>query len=133
MVGAYAESAQTVLLVWAVVTALVFAVPMIVSPVSWGRMMRFTIPPDTDLAVYFGRCLGALALVVDGMAFRAALTGEALRFVFELSTVFAVLMVFVHAYGGVKRIQPMTETVETALWAAVVVLLLVCFPVASPT
>ena len=133
MLGAYAEYAQTFLFVWAIATTLVFAVPMLVTPLAWGRSMGFTIPSETDLAVYFGRCLGAFALVLDGMAFRAAFNGEAIRFVFEVGLAFAVLMVIVHVYGAVKRIQPITETVETALWAVLVILFVVCFPIAAAT
>ena len=131
MIGAYAEHARQFLLWWAIATTLVFAVPLFAVPIAWARMMRFDIPPNTDLSVYFGRCLGAFALVMEAMAVRAVLTGTALRFVFEVSIAFSVLMVFVHAYGGLKRIQPMTETVETGLWALFVVLFLLFFPVAA--
>ena len=29
----------------------------------WARAMQWNIPDDTDLAVYFGRCLGAFILI----------------------------------------------------------------------
>jgi uncharacterized membrane protein len=48
--------------------------------------------------------------------------------VFELGLAFSALMVAVHVYGAVKGIQPMTETVETALWVLLVVLYLAFFP-----
>jgi hypothetical protein len=131
MIGAYAEHGRTFLLVWAVVTAVVFALPMIFAPLAWGRMMRFEIPAHTDLAVYYGRCLGVFALVLDAMVLRAALTGIGIVFVFQVGLVFSTLMVPVHVYGAVKRIQPMTETLETALWAASVALFILFFPVGS--
>ena len=37
--------------------------------------MRWRIPQDIDLAVYFGRCLGAFILIVEALMLRAALTG----------------------------------------------------------
>jgi hypothetical protein len=79
MLGAYAEYAQSFLLVWAIVMTL-FAAPIFLVPLAWARVLRFTIPSDTDLAVYFGRCLGAFAMVVEGMMFRAVLTGDGLGF-----------------------------------------------------
>lgn len=129
MVGAYAEHAQRFLAVYAVVTTLVFALPLFVVPLAWARALRFTLPADTDLAVYFGRCLGAFALVLEGLAFRAALTGVAIRVVFEILVAACVLMIVVHAYGAWKRIQPITETVEIGLWVLFLALALVFFPV----
>ena len=131
MLGGYAEYARQFLFVSATATTLFFAVPMFLSPLAWARMMRFTIPSETDLAVYFGRCLGAFALVINAMAFRAAFTGAALVFVFQVGLAFAVLMVFVHIYGALKRIQPITETVEIALWVLFVFLYLAFFPATS--
>lgn len=128
MVGRWAGYAPQFLFVWATATTLFFAVPMIVAPLGWGRMMRFRIPAETDLAVYYGRCLGCFALVANALAFRAAATGAAIAFVFQLGIAFSVLMVLVHAYGAVKRIQPTTETVETAVWALLVLLHLAFWP-----
>ena len=131
MVGAYAAHAPQFLLAGAVVFTLLFAVPMFVSPLSWARAMGFRIPADTDLAVYFGRCLGALALVINAVVVRAAFTGAGIVLVFEIGLAFSVLMVLVHVYGAIKGIQPFTETVEIALWALFVWLYLVFFPVTS--
>jgi hypothetical protein len=131
VIGAHAEYARQFLLVWGVVTTLLFAIPLCFFPLAWARTMRFTMPAHTDLAVYFGRCLGAFALVLEWMVFRAALTGIGLVFVFEVGLAFAVLMVLVHVYGAVKGIQPMTETLEIGLWALFVVLYVLFFPVAA--
>jgi hypothetical protein len=129
MVGVHGAYARQYLWVFASVTTLVFALPMIFAPLAWGRMMRFTVPAaDTDLAVYFGRCLGCMALVTDLLTFRAAATGTGIVFVFELGLVFSALMVLVHAYGAFKRIQPITETIETALWLLLVLLFWSFFP-----
>jgi hypothetical protein len=131
VIGAFAEHAQRFLLVWVVVTTVAFALPLFFTPLAWARMMRFAIPAHTDLAVYFGRCLGAFALVLEALTFRAALDGSGLVFVFQAGLAFAVLMVLVHAYGAVKGIQPVTETLEIAFWVAAVLLYVVFFPVAD--
>lgn len=133
MIGLWGEHAAGFLLAWTALTVVAFALPMVVVPLAWGRAMRFAIPAQTDLAVYFGRCLGSIALVVLALSLRAALTGVGIVFVFELGLAFSVLMVAVHVYGALKGIQPITETIEIAFWALAVVLHVVFFPVASTT
>jgi hypothetical protein len=133
MVGAYAEHARHFLFFWAVITTVVFAIPLFFTPIAWARMMRFEIPAHTDLAVYFGRCLGAFALVIEGMTFRAALRGSGIQFVFEAGLAFSALMVLVHVYGAVKGIQPITETLEIPFWVGAVLLFVLFFPVVSTT
>lgn len=68
MAGSYGAHAATYLLVLVGVTTILFALPLFLTPVRWGRVMRFGVPADTDLAVYFGRCLGAVILVVEAIA-----------------------------------------------------------------
>ena len=76
MIGAFGDHAQTFLLVFATITTLVFALPIFFVPIRWARVMQFRITDDTDLSVYFGRCLGAFILIVEALAFRAALTRD---------------------------------------------------------
>lgn len=128
MIGAFEEHARTFLLVYVVVTTPILALPLFLTPLRWASSMRFVIPTDTDLAVYFGRCLGALILVLEAVTLRAALTGEGLVLVFEIMLAAFVLMIGVHAYGAVKRIQPITETLEIGVWILLVLLALAFFP-----
>ena len=128
MIGIWSSSAQTVSLWFGIATLVIFAIPLFFTPLLWARMLLWRLPEDTDLAVYFGRCLGAFALVMDFMLIRAGLGGEALQPVFEIMIAFAALMVAVHAYGAIARIQPLTETLETVFWAAATALFLACFP-----
>lgn len=132
MIGAYAEYAPQFLLVYVAATTVAFALPIFLVPLGWARIMRFTVPADTDLAVYFGRCLGAVILVLEGVTLRAAVTGEAIRFVFELLIAVVVLMIVVHAYGAVRRIQPITETLEIGVWVLILALGLAFFPAGAP-
>ena len=85
-------------------------------------------PQDIDLAVYFGRCLGAFILIVEALMLRAALTGEALHTTFEVLAAVALLMVLVHVHGAIKRIQPWTETLEIGFYAGMFVLTLMFWP-----
>jgi hypothetical protein len=126
--GPWAAHAPAFLLALVGVTTVAFAVPLFVTPVRWGRRMRFTIPADTDLAIYFGRCLGAVMLVIAAIATRAALTGVGLAVTFDLLVGAAGLMVVVHVWGAVRGIQPWTETVEIAFWLLLLVLTLAFHP-----
>lgn len=128
MIGVWAEHAGSFLLGVVGVTALLFAVPLFLVPLQWARIMRFTLPDDTDLAVYFGRCLGAVALGLVGLGFHAARTGAGLPLTYALFFGVAVLMVGVHVYGAIRRIQPLSETLEIGFWLALALLLLAFFP-----
>ena len=129
MIGLWSAHAQSYLLVLAIATTLVFALPIFLVPLTWARVMQWTLPEHTDLTVYFGRCLGAFILVVEGLMLRAALTGEALVTTFEVLAAVAGFMVVVHVYGALRGIQPWTETVETGFYAGMLGVTLMFWPV----
>ncbi|MFZ8977693.1 MAG: hypothetical protein ACO2Y9_11415 [Pseudohongiellaceae bacterium] len=130
MIGIWSAHAQTFMLVFAILAIVVFVIPMIFAPIFWARMLLWNIPEDTDLVVYSLRSLGSLGLVVLLITFRAATTGEGLLFVYELFIPFFALMVLVHLYGAIKKIQPITETLEIGFWLALLVLALCFMPAA---
>jgi hypothetical protein len=130
MIGIWSGHAQTFMLVFAILALVAFVVPMIFAPMLWARMLLWNIPEDTDLAVYSLRSLGSLGLVVSLVTLRAAITGEGLLFVYELFVPFFALMVLVHLYGAIKKIQPITETLEIGFWLALLVLSLCFMPTA---
>ena len=41
----------------------------------------------------------------------------------------ASILTVVHGWGAVSRAQPLSETVEIAMWAGLVLLTLACWPV----
>jgi hypothetical protein len=126
MIGVWSAHAQTFMLVFVILAMLLFVLPMIFAPLFWARMLQWNIPDDTDLAVYSLRSLGSLGLAVLLVTFRAATTGEGLVFVYELFIPFFALMVLVHIYGAIRKIQPITETLETGFWLIMLILAL-CF------
>ena len=131
MIGLWNLHAQDYLLVLVLSTSLGFALPIFLCPLAWARLMRWRLPQEIDLAVYFGRCLGAFILIVEGLMLRAALTGEALLTTFEVLAAVALLMVLVHVHGALRRIQPWTETLEIGFYVALLVLTLLFWPVAA--
>lgn len=128
MLGLWSDHAAQYLLLLVVATTLVFALPIFLVPLSWARLMGWRIPTHTDLAVYFGRCLGAFILILEALMLRAALTGEAMHTAFELLAATAAMMIAVHVYGAIKRIQPLSETLEIAFYVLLLLLTLMFWP-----
>lgn len=110
-------------------TTLLFALPLFFVPLTWARLFQWRIPEHTHLAIYFGRCLGSFALVTEGLLLRGLLHGEHLQAPFDIMIPFSALMVLVHIWGAVRRIQPWTETAEILMWAAICALSVLCYPV----
>lgn len=128
MLGLYSNHASTYLLILTISTTLAFALPIFLKPLVWARLMQWKIPQETDLAVYFGRCLGAFILIIELVALRAALTGADLRLAFDLMFCVYGFMTVVHVYGALRRIQPITETLEIGFWILLAVLNLLFYP-----
>ena len=128
MLGLWGAHARDYLLVLVVVTTLALALPIFLVPLRWARLFRWRIPEHTDLAVYFGRCLGAFVLVIEVLMLRAAITGEGLLFSCQALLLVAALMVVVHVWGALQRIQPITETLEIGMYAGMFILTLLFYP-----
>ncbi len=105
-----------------------FGLPMALRPLRWARVLRWQLPAHTDLAVYFGRCLGCVVVAIGGFSLYAAQTPAVQGFWFRFLVLNGLLMIAVHAYGAIRRTQPVAETVEIALWIALVLLTLCFWP-----
>ena len=128
MLGLWSANAADFLLILTLATTLVFALPIFLVPLTWARLMAWQIPQQTDLAVYFGCCLGAFILILEALMLRAALTGEAMHTAFELLAATATMMIVVHVYGALKRIQPLSETLEIGFYVLLLLLTLMFWP-----
>ena len=127
MIGIWNAHSQAWLLTLFAVTMPVFALPIFFVPLAWARVFRWRIPQDTDLAVYFGRCLGAFILVIEAQMLRAGLNGAGLLFTYQALLGVSASMVLVHVWGALRRIQPWTETLEIGMF----VLTLLFYPQAT--
>jgi hypothetical protein len=111
------------LLVSAAFFLVVVALPLLFVPLTWARWFGWRLPEgSTDLTVYFGRCLGAVALAVIVVAARGIPDPKGHPALFELVALITGLMVFVHVWGALRKAQPLSETVEISVWAMVFVL-----------
>ena len=128
MIGMWNEFSREYLLLLMIGTTIVFSIPIFFIPITWARIMKWTIPEQTDLVLYFGRCLGSLALVMEYCTYQAATTGLGEVAIFHIWIGMCFFMVGLHIYGAIKKIQPITETLEIALWVLLLVLSLAFYP-----
>ena len=128
MVGLWSEHASEFLVGFGGLAGVVFAVPLFLVPLTWARVFRWNLPDDTDLAIYFGRCLGVLAVALSGYALCAGITGHGIVPVFQIMIPVFIGMTLAHIWGAFRRIQPVTETIEIGFWAGLIVLGLLFYP-----
>lgn len=129
MLGLWSAYSQLFLIVLVCVTSLVFALPIFLVPLTWARWFGWRIPQERDLAIYFGRCLGAFILIVEALMLRAGLNGEGLLFTYQVLLGVAALMVVVHIWGALLRIQPISETLEIGMYSGMFLLAVLFYPV----
>jgi len=128
MIGLWNAYSTQYLLVVAIGTLLLFGIPLLLWPVRWAKVLGWQIPNHTDLAVYFGRCLGGVICVMGIFAFTASSTALTQKFYFNLIMANFIIMIFVHIYGAIKKIQPITETYEIIYWTLMLMLNLLFYP-----
>ena len=128
MMGLLGEHSAVFLKVFAVFTLLAFAIPIAVAPIAWARALKWNIDAKPHLALYFGRCLGAVAIVLSCAAWYAAVHTEVQRFFFGMQISISLLVGIAHVVGAIQKVQPWTETAEIAFWLALVVLGFMFFP-----
>lgn len=107
---------------------LFFALPLLLSPLRWARRLRWRVPDDSDLTVYLGRSLGALATAVSVSGLVAAREPRRHRIVFPMTAVAGTLLTGVHAWGAIQKKQPWTETAEILFWGAVTAGAIAAYP-----
>ncbi|MCX6027547.1 MAG: hypothetical protein NTY23_15090 [Chloroflexi bacterium] len=129
MVGIWQAYAGTYLIVAGIAMLATFGIPLLTVPMSWARLMRWEIPPPGQLVTFLGRSLGLFVSVIAVYAFKVAVTPQAQPFFFQLMLWLFVAMIGLHVYGALKRVQPITETIEIGLWVVLLLVTLAFYPV----
>ena len=101
--------------------------PMIFRPLICGRVVGFSLPEDTDLAVYHGRSLGVAALGISLMCYGVSRIEAGQPVVIRGLMRIAAVYVIKIAHVNIKEIQPLFETLEIGFWAVLFVLLLAVY------
>lgn len=130
MIGVGSAFAYEFLIGLAVLTFVLFTIPLLLVPLRWAKLMGFQIPAHTDLAVYFGRSVGALAAAMNFAALRAGLSGDGAATMIGLIVAISAMMILIHAWGAYKKIQPLSETLEIGFWIAMALAALAVLPAA---
>jgi hypothetical protein len=103
-----------------VVFTVCFGLPLTVAPLRWARRFGWRVPAqDHELAIYLGRCLGTVTLILAYLVAGAAMSPARDRWALQLLTLAGAGMTAVHSWGWLRRIQPRSENVETIGYAVV--------------
>lgn len=96
----------------------IFALPLLLKPYGWARAFGWKPEPETDVGLYFGRCLGAVATAVCVEGVKTARDPVAHRSFFDFVQLAGGLLALVHLRGMLEGRQPPIEHVETVGYAA---------------
>ena len=96
----------------------IFALPLLIDPYRWARAFGWKPEPVTDVGLYFGRCLGALATAACLQAVRASRDPAAHRGYFEFTEAAGWLLALVHLRGLIEGRQPPIEHAEILGYSA---------------
>ena len=95
-----------------------FALPLLLDPYRWARAFGWRAEPETDVGLYFGRCLGAVSTSSCVQAARASRDPAGHRGYFEFAEVAGWLLAAVHLRGLLERRQPPIEHAEIVGYSA---------------
>ena len=99
-----------------------FALPLFIDPYRWARAFGWREEPETDVGLYFGRCLGAVATAACVEAARASRDPVRHRSFFDFAESAGWLLAAVHLRGFVERRQPPIEHAEIVGYSALALL-----------
>ncbi|MFD3533265.1 hypothetical protein [Streptomyces sp. NPDC058664] len=115
------ESVASIFLIACASLFLVFiALPLLFMPLRWAKWWQWKVPVEnSDVTVYLGRCLGAVALAIAVAAYSSIGEPGQVLLIFDLLILTSFLMVAIHVWGAIRRAQPWTETAEIFLYLAI--------------
>jgi hypothetical protein len=126
MIGIWKSYSDVYLYVAGVTMLATFGIPLLVVPLRWARLLRWEVPQPENLVVFLGRSLGIIVSLLSVFAFKVTTSPAAKPFFFDLMLWLFVAMIILHAYGAIRKAQPITETIEILLWV-VLFLITLCF------
>lgn len=126
MIGIWQSYSDVYLYVAGVAMLATFGIPLLVVPLRWARFLRWEVPQPENLVVFLGRSLGIFISLMAVFAFKVTSSPAAKPFFFDMMLWLFVAMIALHAYGAIRKTQPITETIEILLWV-VLFLITLCF------
>jgi hypothetical protein len=122
------DRARVFLLVFGALFLAVFAIPLFADPYWWADRFGWDTRTHTDLATYFGRCLGAVAIGITATAAWASRAPAEHRRLFDVIVIAAVMLAVVHLRGLFEADQPLVEDLEVLLYGGFAALAWWCKP-----
>ena len=127
------DRARALLLVVGVLFLTGFGIPLFADPYWWADRFGWDTGTPTDVATYFGRCLGAVAIAISAVALRASRAPAEHRTLFDVLAIAAALLAVVHARGLVEDSQPAVEHLEVLMYGGFAALAWWCKPPGADT
>ena len=128
MIGIWQSYSNIYLYVAGVAMLLTFGIPLLVVPLRWAQAFRWQVPRPENLVVFLGRSMGIIISLLAIFSIEAARTPEVQPFFFDLMLWTFFSMLALHIYGAIRKTQPITETVEIALWILLFLVTLCFYP-----
>jgi hypothetical protein len=128
MIGIWRTYADVYLYIAGVAMLALYGIPLMVVPLRWARAFRWEIPQPENLVVFLGRSLGIFISLVAIFGFKVTGIPAAKPFFFDFMLWFLATMTALHAYGAIRKTQPITETLEIILWLVLFVVTLCFYP-----
>ena len=121
---------ELILFYWisGVVALIALAIPIALVPMRWAGWLLWQVPAkyegsddERNLSLYFGRCLGGLAIAYCFVCLYVAYTEVVPKVVMIQTILIGLSLTLVHAYGAIKKIQPVTENWEILAYGGLTV------------
>ena len=129
MIGIWSSYADVYLIVVGVAMLAAFGLPLVIVPLRWAKLFRWDVSQPGDLVIFLGRTVGVFLTVIALYAFKVSQTPAAMPFFYELMLWTFLGMIVLHIYGAIRKIQPVTETLEIGLWVILYLVTLCFYPV----
>lgn len=117
--GAWRAYAGASLMALSLGALLLLGLPMLLCPLQWAKRLGWAIPAqdaDAHLAIYFGRSLGMVTCALSGVTLLVKGHPSVWPLLFNLNLIVFLAAAAVHTWGAVRRIQPLSETLEIPVW-----------------
>jgi hypothetical protein len=102
--------------------------PLFIDPYWWGDLFGWDTSVHTDLTTYLGRCLGAVAIAISGVALWGSRDPARYGALFEILVIAGVLLAAAHLRGLFEGDQPTIEDVEVLIYGGAAALAWWCKP-----
>jgi hypothetical protein len=128
MIGIWQSYSDVYLYIAGVAMLATFGLPLLLIPLRWARFFRWEVAQPENLVVFLGRSLGIIIALLAIFAFKVTASPAVKPFFFDLMLWLFAAMLALHAYGAIRKTQPMTETIEISLWVFLFLITLCFYP-----